>query len=203
MKTLNLFLFSIFLVSISSYAQKKDKHYSVSGKVQVLVGSDIVSVSEELVIEVKNTRRIVFSNSVGEFYIDSLKNGEYNLQVRGFAYILDTAIVIKNKSINLNILATADCDVNKIVAERNIKENKVKLLLFGSIAPRANTYFDKKFEQEYNIEYYDYGCTPPAIECVIQYNETIFKYLDTKFGLEWRTEVRDDVVGLNNKEKAH
>ena len=56
--------------------------------------------------------------------------------------------------------------------------------------------YQDKFEKKYNIEYYDFGCTPPNEECVIQYNKTIFANLDKKYGRKWRKEVRKDVIGL-------
>ena len=118
------------------------------------------------------------------------------MQVIGFGYQrLDTLVTLEEKSIkDLNLLVTTDCEVNREIAERDIKRKRPKLLLVGSIAPVI--YPDQHKFEKYNVQYYDFGCVTPANECINQYNERIFQFLDDKFGKKWRKGIRQDVIGL-------
>lgn len=91
-----------------------------------------------------------------------------------------------------------DCEVNKYKAIYDIQYNKPNLLLSGGYAPMI---FEgqEKFEKRYNLVYYDYGCTSPDEICMIEYNETVFKYLNKKHGKKWRKEVRKDVEGFSKR----
>jgi hypothetical protein len=51
----------------------------------------------------------------------------------------------------------------------------------------------QKFEKKYNVTYIVFGCLGPDEESVKEYNTTIFKYLDKKYGKKWRNEV-DPVI---------
>ena len=65
----------------------------------------------------------------------------------------------------------------------------------GGIAPVVYIH-QNKFEKEFNIVYHEFGCVAPNHDCILKYNQVIFKYLDTKYGKRWRKEVRKDVIGL-------
>ena len=114
---------------------------------------------------------------------------------------MDTAITFLNRDfgeINIYLSLTNACEVGRKLAEKDINENKPKLLLVGGIAPMvfAN---QKMFEEKYGISYHDYGDVYPHLDCITIYNKLIFEYLDNQFGPQWRNEVRKDVVGLNGK----
>ena len=55
-----------------------------------------------------------------------------------------------------------------------------------------------EFESKYGVKYEVYGTIAPAFGCAIQYNETVFKFLDDTYGKAWREVVRKDVAGLEN-----
>jgi hypothetical protein len=86
------------------------------------------------------------------------------------------------------------CILNKQTAKIDWENKNPKLYLIGSIAPIRNSKADKKFERKYKIEYYDFGCTPPKIECVIEYNLEILKLMEKFHGIEWKDKIRKDVV---------
>ena len=76
---------------------------------------------------------------------------------------------------------------------------EAKLLLVGGIAPSAHRLLDQHFEEEFGIDYVDFGCVPSAFECIDSYNQQIFKLLDRTYGKRWRKRVRKDVIGLRGK----
>lgn len=169
--------------------------YSISGKVFSKINKQPLP---NIIIRLKVTPLFgVITDSTGSFNIPNLNAGQYSLEINEFGYdIQDTTLVITNNSLlNVSIWLDADCEYDKERALQDIEQGNVKLLLIGSIVPvRYST--DKKFERKYNLAFYDFGCTPPARECVIEYNNTIFKYLDQKYQNKWRKEVRKDVIGL-------
>ncbi|MBN2637571.1 MAG: carboxypeptidase regulatory-like domain-containing protein, partial [Bacteroidales bacterium] len=197
------FLVVLVFAGLSLNAQTSKNNLRISGSLKLLVGLELIT-PEEAVLEIAQTHFVTTSDSLGNFHFNNLKPGIYNLKVIGFGYQpLDTIIKLENKSIdNLKLLIISDCGINKEIAERDIREHRPRLLLVGGIAPVI--YRDEnKFEKEYKVKYYDFGCNAPANECIIQYNEQIFKYLDKKYGKSWRKKVRQDVVGLKKYEKTN
>lgn len=188
------FILLFFINSI--YCQDKSNGLSISGNVKVLFGFENI-IPENLLIELNPDNKFCKIDSLGNYKFEDLESGIYELEINDFNLNSEKhKVEIVSKSItDFNIVVFAKCEVNKEVAEIDIKKNKSKLLLIGSIAPiiYSNQY---KFEKKYNIEYYDFGCITPNEECVIQYNKTIFADLDKKFGKKWRKEVRKDVIGL-------
>ena len=188
----------ILIVSTQLSAQEVDDslHFSIQGKIisgkynTPLKGSSVS-------IEGMNIGAI--SDSLGIFIIKNLEKGEYDLVVSDIRYnSLDTLIKLNETSIeNLNIIMFSKCtEINSDTARSDIKKENPKLLLVGGIAP-VEYPGDREFEKKYNIEYYDFGCVVSSPEeCIIEYNKVIFEYLDNKYGIEWRKEVRKDVVGF-------
>lgn len=89
----------------------------------------------------------------------------------------------------------------RVFAKNDIKYKKIKLFLVSGINPtqREN---DDKFKNEFNIEYYDFGCVAPKNELIKAYNFEIFKHLSKKYGKSWLKNVRNDIVGLKEYEKS-
>ena len=189
-------LATLLCISLQIPVQEIKDNYIMSGFVRVLVGGR-VETPFEVSVEIKQLHRLEISDSSGNFSFKNLKPGNYRLSTRGLGYVsYDTLITLIDKSIvNLSLLIKANCNVDRIVAEKDIKRKRPRLLLVGSIAP---VYYPKQdeFEKKYHIQYYDFGDSPTAEECIIQYNRMIFEYLDSKFGKTWRQEVRRDVIGL-------
>jgi uncharacterized protein (UPF0212 family) len=132
------------------------------------------------------------SDSLGRFMFTELQNGKYH--VSNAHYKLDSVLIVANQSVEPFIIELNVCEVDADQALQDIMQSRVKLLLAGGIAP---VYYQgqERFEKKYHIQYYDYGCTPPDIKCIISYNHTIYKYLDKQYGKRWRNEVRKDVIG--------
>jgi len=189
--------FILVLYINSIYSQDKSNELSISGNLKVLFGVENIIIPEDLIIELNPTHHFSKIDSVGNYKFENLESGVYKIQINNFNIKPQQfKVELKKESItNFNIVVFADCELNKKIAEIDIRDNKSKLLLVGSIAPIVYNNQDK-FEKKYNIRYYDFGCTPPNEECVIQYNKTIFADLDKKYGKKWRKEVRKDVIGL-------
>ncbi len=188
--------FILFLFINSIYSQNKSNGLIISGNLKVLFGLELITPKNAL-IKLTPNLQITDIDSLGNYKFENLKSGVYKIQVVDFNIKpKEFNVELKNESItNFHLIISADCEVNKEIAETDIKKKKPRLLLIGSIAPMI--YKNQgEFEKKYNIEYYDFGCTPPSEECVIQYNKTVFEYLDKKYGQNWRKEVRKDVIGL-------
>ena len=188
--------FILFLFINSIYGQDKSNNLIVSGNLKVFFGPELAT-PKSATIELTPNLEIVDIDSLGNYKFENLKSGIYKIRVINFNLKPQEFIIeLKDKSItDFHLIITADCEVNKEIAEIDIENKKPRLLLIGSIAPII---YNNQciFEKKYNIEYYDFGCLPPSEECVIQYNKTVFNYLDKKFGRKWRKEVRKDVIGL-------
>ncbi|TAN01815.1 MAG: hypothetical protein EPN39_01295 [Chitinophagaceae bacterium] len=141
-------------------------------------------------------------DSSGKFAIYGLTKGEYTLTYKNFDYPnADTIVTINNSNI-LNFIwpikTQCNGEYNKQRALDDIKDGKANLLVSGSIAPIIYS-TDKAFTEKYKIGYDIFGCVPPDMQqCLVFYNQTIFKYLDAKYGRMWRKDVRKDVIGLGH-----
>lgn len=179
------------------FAQLGSKKFSVSGRVRVVVGTDTVAPVRTPVVRLKNTMSGVLTDSLGNYELKGLSQGKPRVNLMGFGFKADTIVEIRDRSLeNIDIIAVADCEVNKAVAEKDIMDNRIRLLLTTGIVSSAETPRDENFEKRYDVVYYNYGYLCPALECVIQYNLRIFEYLDSRYGKEWRKMVRKDVWGL-------
>jgi hypothetical protein len=184
------FLVALYLNIVSSIAQVRLEGKFISERTKL-------KPSEEILIEVAENRKSTFSDSIGNFTFKNLKkNKQYTLKLNSFQF---GSIIVAFKTENDSVIneifeIKAKCDFDNETAKIEWKNKKAKLYLIGSIAPRANSKADKKFEKKYNIKYYDFGCTPAPTECIIEYNKEVLKLLETEYGKEWKTEIRKDVV---------
>ena len=153
----------------------------------------------EIYIQELHTRHPgTIADSLGKFRLKNLEpNQKYVLKISAFGFPTQEFEVTTNNGItNELFVLKADCEFDAEKAESDWKNGTPKLLLFGSIAPIANTKADKRFERKYNIQYYDFGDSPPAMDCLKLYNERMFELLDDKYGQQWRKKVRSDVEYL-------
>lgn len=191
MKLLLTILFST-LTLFTSYGQTNQ----LTGRILSSVTND--APSEPVIIMDPRNKVYVESDSLGFYTLDSLTKGKtYNFQFLAFGYEeVKRSMEISKQLDTLNLTLFTDCSFDSLTAHEDWQKEKPRLLLIGSIAPLANSEHDLKFEDEYNVEYYDFGCTPPALDCILTYNQEIFKLLDQKFGNQWKAEIREDVIGL-------
>lgn len=141
--------------------------------------------------------KTIYTDSLGMFIIKNLENNKnYNFEINSIEF---GTVKFSFETSSENILRKtfelkADCEFNSETAKIDWKNKNAKLLLIGSIAPTANSKADKRFEKKYKIQYYNFGCVIPPIDCVIQYNETIIKLLDENYADNWRNKIRKDVI---------
>lgn len=108
--------------------------------------------------------------------------------------ILLFSLVLANK-----VKAVVVADTTKIysikLAKADIKKGNIKFLLQGGI---ISTYKkgQEVFENKYKLKYSDLGCIMPNNLSIADYNKTVALYMDKKFGLGWRLDVRKDVRGI-------
>ncbi|WP_291274423.1 hypothetical protein [Flavobacterium sp.] len=185
-----IFLFLNLLTIIHVNAQVKLDGNIISAKTKL-------KPSEEIMIIVKETNEKAFTDSLGNFTLLKLdKNRRYSLELMSFLYG-KVNMEFETQSDN-QIIKTfevlANCDFDSETAKREWKNKSAKLYLIGSIAPIANSKNDKKFEKKYNLKYFDFGCTPAPLECIIEYNKEVLKLIELEYGEEWKKEIRKDVV---------
>jgi hypothetical protein len=194
----------ILLISLKLFSQpviNSDTTYYIKGKVFV----DDFGVLEPLecvCVGIIDTELGGITDTAGNFQIDGIKSGTYKISVTYIGYAkTDTSIKISDESIT-GLIFTLNTYCIKYDSEKageDIKNKTPKLFLFGSIAP---VYYpgQENFENKYGVEYYELGDNlEESLECNESYNKIIFKYLDEKFGGEWRKEVRKDVLGFTKK----
>ena len=90
---------------------------------------------------------------------------------------------------------------NKERALSDIKMGNITILLPGGIVAAPELSTDVAFEKKYGVRFHSQGCTRFPKDNEPAYNEEVFKYLDLKFGKEWRDEIRKDAVGFRGKLK--
>jgi len=163
-----------------------------------IIGVTNIVPIQDAVIEIND--EVKFTNKLGEFSVKSdLKEIRIKINHLGFSTI-DTIFNANNLNglTELNIIA--NCLVNRELALSDIRENKLRLLLIGGVAPTI-VIGQELIENKYNFNYYDFGCNAITEECVKEYNFEIFKYLDHNYGNVWRNSIRKDVIGLNDYKK--
>lgn len=193
---MNKILLVLLLSCTNIQCQNTEPKYEITGKVVAYIGNEKVKV-KDATIELIQTKELCDVDSSGAYKFTGLKKGGYDLRALNFNInpkifhieIIDESIV----DFNLNI--EVDCEFDRNVAKKDLKNGAPKLLLIGGIAPFTSVH-DSEFAKKFGIDFYDFGDTSPPIECVEQYNSVIFAYLDKEFGMTWRKEVRPDVIGL-------
>ena len=181
-----ILLLLLLLVYGNSFCQE-DKKFAITGR--VLSGINHKPIKQASVF-IRSTSAGAATDSLGYFMIPEVVKGRYTLEVSWLGYIdLDTVVVVDSVLMTpLEIVLDAACPVNRQVALADIGKGEPRLLLVGGIAPVV-VLDQHQFEKKYKVYYYDFGCTPPAYECIEEYNKTIFEHLDKKYGQDWRKKV--------------
>ncbi|NDV69284.1 carboxypeptidase-like regulatory domain-containing protein [Dysgonomonas sp. 25] len=192
----------LLLLPLAVFSQEVEDKYSIGGQLRIAVLTEIRLPSDYNRIWIEDTDLSVVTDSSGIFRFDNLEKGKYHIIVKGLGCKTDTVVEIVDKSLSdIVLIAKYDCEVNSANAEKDIRDNEVKLLIMGGYAPKKIRDKDHKFEEKFNLKYYQYGCLAPEIECLIEYNRHIFEYLDSRYGKSWRKSVRKDVPGFKEYRK--
>ena len=181
------FLF-LFILSANLIAQSDS--LLVEGK--ILSSLNYQPLENVTIILLDGKATIIHTDSTGFFSFKTLKKDNVVLRVDS----KDTTIILNNNSVkNLQFVLFKDCEFNSDKALIDIKKGKAKLLLIGGEAPVIYK-GQEKFEEKYKIQYHDFGCIGIPRECMKSYNKQVSKYLDSKYGKSWRSEVRKDILGI-------
>jgi len=113
---------------------------------------------------------------------------------------LDSIFIHSEMPSESKLMFLENCENAKIIAEQDIKNQEIIILIVGGIAPTIYT-TDNDFEKKYQITYTDYGDLAAKDECMLNYNFKIFDYLKEKYGKSWKREIRKDVYGLKEWKK--
>lgn len=110
-------------------------------------------------------------------------------------WIICAPLILKAQSVVNNTTTSGIAAKSRQEALKDISENKAKLVIWGGLIPKHYK-GQEDFEKKYQLTYRVYGCVPPRDMNMSAYNTEVFKYLDKRYGKDWRKEVRPDVVGL-------
>ena len=87
---------------------------------------------------------------------------------------------------------------NKYTAKTHIQHGNIYLFISGGFGTNPTVDdSDRLFEKKYLIKFNIQGCITGLADNVGEFNQTIFEYLDKKYGTVWRKEIRTDVIGFN------
>jgi len=144
------------------------------------------------------------TNWNGYFEFKNIKQKQVKLIARNRNYkTIDTSFEIIPKtntdtfySVQKNKKSCLRINYNRLTAIQDILDSKIVVLLPGGVAGTQIYNRDTIFEIKYNIEYLSLGCAASGISNEIEYNLEIFKFLDNTYGLDWRTEIRKETIGL-------
>ncbi len=109
---------------------------------------------------------------------------------------------IMNNSAATKIIFVESLQEARDLAKIDIANQTPILLLQSGIAPTVYS-TDFKFEEKYKVYFNDSGCSGPAKEFAIEYNNTIFEYLTNKYGKKWMKEIRKDVIGFKDYKRRN
>jgi hypothetical protein len=112
----------------------------------------------------------------------------------------DSIIIHSEMPTYSKLIFISDCNNAAKIAEIDIKNRQIYLLLAGGISPKEYA-TDSIFKNKYNIQFYDYGCVAAQKECIIYYNSIVFNSLKKQYGKTWKKEIRKDVIGLKEWKK--
>jgi hypothetical protein len=102
--------------------------------------------------------------------------------------------VLKFKSKDFKISA----EYTKSTAKSDIAKNKIVILFSGGFGgmPDFDNPKDFYFQLKYNVKFFSQGCSRHPDDDQKAYNKEIFKFLDSKYGLGWRKDIRPGAEGM-------
>lgn len=182
-----LIILICLLYSVNSYSQNLYKGRLISSLTRKPIHSGYIELNGKLVAS---------SDTSGYFTIelDSANNIALIIWSSEIGWVVvDNLHFKKNEAIV--ILLNPDCLYS---FEKDIKENKLKLLITFGAFSKPLTEADHAFEKKYSLIYSGYGSDAGGVvtDCIETYNHSIGLYLDKKYGNRWRQEVNKNVTGL-------
>lgn len=195
-----IYAWILVVISANTYAQSVSQVHTVSGQLYFTInGFHISSLAEGERVKIMGRPDFEWNDGDG-YSFDSIPNGSYIL--RWFRYGSEDVFVpfeLTESSpdtvwVNVETTTSSSCFLNQDSAKSAIENGHVYLFLIGGIAPVYIT--DTITQEKYHFHYYDFGCVPPPVDCILSYNITVFQYFDKVYGTAWRTEVQQEVIGL-------
>ena len=202
MYKLKRFFLTFLFVGITSYTLAQTSSGVVLEGQVTLLSNSMASPGKNVIVSIEELNLSTFTDSLGNFRFDNLVSGIYGLQAASMDFqTLDTIVTIGEKSQWLELNIQLNCNYSAETAKDDIARNQTKILLSGGVAPTVYPN-QKEFEIKFNLTYFELGCHHVPHTCLEEYNQEVFRYLDEKYGQEWRDLVRQDVIGLA-KSKPH
>ncbi|RIV17669.1 hypothetical protein DYU11_30970 [Fibrisoma montanum] len=190
-------LLTLLMPLITTAQSDSQQTYIISGRVvSALTGNPIPYC--QITYKRNSNTRGTDGDSLGNFTLSKLTAGSYNLSFKAIGYSdTDTTITLTDHDItNRNWPVRTTCTaLSQDSALIDIRANRIKLFLQSGDPPVRYT-SDKRFSKKYRVTFYDFGdLIIHNYDCLVAYNQTVFKYLDQTYGRKWRTSFRPDVPG--------
>ena len=120
----------------------------------------------------------------------------------GFAQSGKPSIDVINSSGAVRISFVENEVEAKKLAQIDIENQILVLFLQSGISPITYSN-DIIFENKYNLFYFELGCVSHEPSIIESYNFQVFKFLDSKFGKDWRKKIRKDIIGFKEYKKSN
>ncbi|SDS66428.1 CarboxypepD_reg-like domain-containing protein [Gillisia sp. Hel1_33_143] len=196
MKT-TILLLTLFISSFGFSQNDKSNTITIKGIIFSEVDGKPL---ENAYINYTSKYKYSMTNENGKFeykYLNNKEDLKEKIEISALGYENYDTIIDLNKDniIDLFVVLKTRFGLNRQKALEDIEQGEINILLSGGIAPVIYN-GDKKFCKKYQVNFIEYGCEAISERSLIEYNKTVFEYLDAKFGKKWREEIRDDVSGL-------
>lgn len=125
--------------------------------------------------------------------ICSLLTWEINAQSEKDSTVIKEPIFIQTAKVDFT------SDFNLEGAKKDIHKENIRILFPGGFGgmPNFDNEKDIEFQNKYSIKFFSQGCIRMGEdENEEEYNQTIFNYLDKKYGKEWRIKIRNGAIGM-------
>lgn len=157
---------------------------------------------DDIYVECDTAIKNIITELSGRFKFDNLEKGKHQLKFidkKRRNRNVDTTIYLTNDSMKqlivmMRINVEKQCSFYREMAEKDIKQEKIKLFVNTSrlILLEKDTHFKKKYRVDYSSNFE--GCVSLPDDCLREYNKIISTYLTKTYSSRWKKEVRKDVI---------
>ncbi|WNH10818.1 hypothetical protein [Thalassobellus suaedae] len=188
--------FIILFLGIISISNAQIKEIEIFGKIKTSLNDkgipdlNILSISQGHGVQ---------TDSLGNYSykIKDWKNKrKIELNLSKLGYYKDTIINLTDQNrFEFNLTLKPHLGIDKEKALNDIEKGNICILMSGGIAP-IHYKSDGQFSKKYKVNFVEFGCEGVGNDALSVYNNVVFDFLDKKFGVKWRKEIRSDIIGL-------
>jgi hypothetical protein len=184
-----LLLIFLYQFAIGQYTYKGNVYSVIRGRP---IGFGNIQLASKLYGHGRR-QNIAKIDSLGNFTFKLKQKQDVRIYVECYlAGSLDTIISWQPTPFSCGLQVVCN-EYNPAVAAKDINDSLPKLLCHLGYATYKFDSVDRAFEAKYQVKYVSSADTPPWSDCMWLYNRAVAEFLDKKYGVSWRKEVRWDV----------